>query len=198
MSQDDGLSPRAEETISLPLKIENQGIVYQDKYRKIEKIRAVFDSFIKDFFVSDFGEKAAVIVVKNDSVLFVKQYRLLVNSISYEIPGGSVNAKEKPEDAAVRECLEETGFKCVNLRALLNFNLDLEYTKNYTHIFYSDDVENMPGSDGRYAWIPIRDCMNMIFAEKISDCLSIISIFAYWTKVNRQGFFSHINQVSDA
>ena len=181
------IQPQIEETVLLPSKIEHQGIVYQDKYKKIEKIHAIFETFTKEYFVSDFGPKAAIVVVRGDQVLFIKQYRLLLNGISYEIPGGSMKENENPKEAAIRECLEETGIKCVDLKPLVNFHPDFEYTKNYTHIFYTNQIENMPINDSRHVWIPLRDCTNMIFSEKISDCLSIISILAYWTKVKNKG-----------
>ena len=176
-----------EETILRPSKIEHKGIVYQDKYKKIEKIHAVFDTFTKEYFVSDFGPKAAVVVVKKGQILFIKQYRLLINDISYEIPGGSMKEDENPRDAAIRECFEETGIQCLDLKPLINFHPDFEYTKNHTHIFYTENVEYISTDNSRQAWIPFRDCLDMIFAEKISDCLSIISILAYCIKVKNKG-----------
>ena len=96
---------------------------------------------------------------------------------------------ENPRDAAVRECFEETGIRCLDLKPLINFHPDFEYTKNYTHIFYTEDVEDIPNDNSRYVWISLQDCLSMIFAEKIADCLSIISILAYWTKVKNKGGF---------
>lgn len=177
--------PQIEETILLPSKIEHKGIVYQDKYKKIEKIHAIFDSFTKEFFVSDFGPKAAIMIVRNDHVLLIKQYRLLINGISCEIPGGSVNANEDPADAALRECFEETGLRCSYLTPLISFHPDYEYTKNHTHIFYTEHVSNELKEDKRHAWVPLRDCLDMIFSGEISDCLSIIAIFAYWMKIKQ-------------
>ena len=186
MSENSELEPQIEETTLLPSKIEHQGIVYQDKYKRIEKIHAQFHGFRKEYFVADFGEKAAVVIVKNGAVLLIRQYRLLLNGLSYEIPGGGVNENETPRDAAVRECLEETGFKCQNLKPLINFNPDLEYTKNYTHVFQEEHVEDISNNDNRYVWVSLKNCINMIFTGKISDSLSIISIFAYCTKVNNK------------
>lgn len=42
-------------------------------------------------------------------VILVRQYRYAVNRWLWELPAGSVNAGEKPEAAARRECHEEIG-----------------------------------------------------------------------------------------
>jgi 8-oxo-dGTP pyrophosphatase MutT (NUDIX family) len=169
-----------EETTQLPIKVENLGIVYEDKYKKIEKIHAHFEGFSKEYLVSVFEDKSAIVVVKGNDVLLVRQYRLFADGLSYEIPGGLLNPKETPQDAALRECFEETGVKCKNPRLLINYNPDLEYTRNYTHVFYTDEIEQVPTENlGKFVWIPLEECIKMIFEKKISDSLSLISILSY-------------------
>ena len=169
-----------DETTSLPLTIKSQGIVYEDDYKKIEKITAEFNGFSKDYFVSDFGEKAAVLVFRDNCVLLTRQYRLLINKLSYEVPGGKVNSGESPEEAAKRECFEETGVHCSALKPLITYDPDLEYTRNHTHVFYTHDVKNarIQISD-KYKWLPYNDCLEMIEQGIITDSLSIITLLAY-------------------
>ncbi|HET7607263.1 MAG TPA: NUDIX hydrolase, partial [Gammaproteobacteria bacterium] len=47
---------------------------------------------------------------RNEAVL-VRQYRHGSQSITLEIPGGLVDPGEDPATAALRECLEETGYR---------------------------------------------------------------------------------------
>jgi 8-oxo-dGTP pyrophosphatase MutT (NUDIX family) len=178
-----------DETLLLPLEIESQGIVYEDKYKKIEKISAKFEEFNKVFFVSDFGEKAAVLVIRNNCILMARQYRLLINNLSYEIPGGKVNSNECPEEAAARECLEETGIYCKNLKPLITYDPDLEYTRNHTYVFYTDDVDHElpPSIDSSHVWLRFDKCLEMIYQGDISDSLSILTILAYQVKKDHSG-----------
>ena len=172
-----------DETTLLPLTINSQGIVYEDDYKKIEKIRAEFNGFTKEYFVSDFGEKAAILVIRNNYVLLVRQYRLLINRLSYEVPGGKVDNGENPEETAIRECFEETGVRCSNLKPLISYDPDLEYTRNHTHVFYTHDAENAQTQlSGKHIWLPFNDCFKMIDQEIITDSLSIITILAYKVK----------------
>ena len=172
-----------DETTSLPLTIKSQGIVYEDDYKKIEKITAEFDGFSKVYFVSDFGEKAAVLVFRDNCVLLTRQYRLLINKLSYEVPGGKVDNSEDPEDTAIRECFEETGVRCSNLKPLIAYDPDLEFTRNHTHVFYTHHTENSQTQlSGKHKWLPFNDCLNMIEQGIITDSLSIITLLAYKVK----------------
>jgi len=173
------------ETVSMPKSIESHGFVYEDRFKTIERITAKFGGFTKEYFVSDFGEKAAVLAIKNNDVLLARQYRLLINRLSYEVPGGKVDDGERPEDAAIRECFEETGVRCTNLKLLVSYDPDLEYTRNHTHVFYTDEIEDEQAQkSGMHKWIPFNDCLKMIEQGIISDSLSIITILAY--KVNNR------------
>ena len=114
------------ETVSLPLSIEPQEIVYQDRNQRIRRVLARFDGFSKEYYVSDHGQRAALVAVRNGEVLLVRQYRLLINGLSYEIPGGRIDENEAPEAAAIRECLEETGIRCLNAKSLIGYHPSLD------------------------------------------------------------------------
>ena len=168
------------ETTSLPKSIKSHGLVYSDNFKRIERITAKFDSFNKEYFVSDFGEKSAVLVICDKNILLVRQYRLLINGLSFEVPGGKVDDGETPESSAVRECMEETGVMISNLKPLIEYDPDLEYTKNHTYVFYSEEVEKKNLTKKiDYEWVPFHKCLKMIKTGVITDSLSIIAIMAY-------------------
>ena len=174
------------ETTYLPLDIKPKEIVYQDRNQKIERIIAYFDGFEKEYFVSDHGKRAALLAIRKGKVLLVRQYRLIINDLSYEIPGGRIDENEKPEEAAIRECFEETSVKCSNLKPLLSYHPCLDIWKNHTRIFLSEEFGQLPDDDSdRHLWIPLRRCIEMIFSEKIVDSLSIIALTVYQTKINK-------------
>ena len=175
-----------DETTLLPLSIEPQELVYQDRNQEIHRVVARFDGFSKEYFVSDHGQRAAVLVVRGGDVLLVRQYRLLINGLSYEIPGGRVGEGETPEAAAARECLEETGIKCSDLRPLIGYHPSLDIWKNYTHVFYSEELRAVEDKPDQRVWIPLVRCIEMIFAQQIADSLSIVALLAYHTLRARQ------------
>ena len=166
------------ETTQIPKKIISKGIKYSDKYCKIENFKADFGSFHKDYLLVHYSKKASIVLVKNNKILMTKQYRLLINKLSLEVPGGALEKKEKPSQAAKRECLEETGIKCKNLKPLVQYFTALEYIKNYNYIFFTNkfDIKNIKPN---CVWVPLKNCLKMIKNKKIHDSLSIISILYY-------------------
>lgn len=175
------------ETTALPLSIEPQEIVYHDKNQTIQRVVAQFKGFSKEYFVSDHGRRAAVVAVRNGEVLLVRQYRLLINGLSYEVPGGRVDEKETPAAAAIRECLEETGVQCKNLKPLIGYHPSLDIWKNHTYIFYSEEVKEIAeDSSEQQLWVPLECSIEMVFQQQIVDSLSIVALLAYQTLLNRR------------
>ena len=168
-----------DETLLLPLRIKTGEIVYRDRNQTISRVTAHFDGFSKEYFISDHGQRVAVLVVSDNDVLLVRQYRLLINGLSYEIPGGRLDEGETLEGAAARECLEESGVRCWNLKPLVNYHAGLDTWKNYTHTFLSEESEEVSNHKDQRVWIPLPRCIEMVFGQQIVDSLSIIALLAY-------------------
>jgi 8-oxo-dGTP pyrophosphatase MutT (NUDIX family) len=115
----------------------------------------------------------------------VRQYRLLIDALSWEIPGGRIEDAETPEQAAVRECFEETGLECRNLEPLLSFHPGLDTMHNPTFVFHSNQFEETANfqMDSHEVvhreWVPLDECISRIFDNQIVDSLSIVSLLAY-------------------
>lgn len=165
--------------------------VYQDRNREIHRVLADFGAFTKEYLVVESGHRAALLVVRDSSCMLVRQYRLLINGLSWEIPGGKVDDGETPEAAAIRECLEETGLLCRSIKPLLVFHPGLDSYHNPTHLFYTDQYasETVPEANPREvvsrSWVPIPRCLDMIFGGEIVDSLSIVAILSYQTWLGR-------------
>src|SRR5471032_2711520 len=71
---------------------------------------------VDDYYVLEYPDFAgAVAITEDNKVLMVQQYRQAAGVVSLEIPGGVIDAGEKPLDAIKRELLEETGYTFENV-----------------------------------------------------------------------------------
>ncbi len=82
-----------------------------------------------------------VILCKNNSILLIKHRY----DDFWVLPGGGIKTNEKPKDAAIREILEETNIKILNLNSLVKLGIYLNNQnrkKDLVHVFTSKNNEN--------------------------------------------------------
>jgi ADP-ribose pyrophosphatase len=180
----------------IPLRIGPRRLVYQNLYQQIYSVSAEFETFTKEIFISDYGQRAGLLYIRGDEVLLVRQYRMLVHQLAWEIPGGKVDHGEDPEDAAIREGLEEARLRCHSLRPLLHLHPGLDTCDNPTFVFYTDDFEEAyPDSRNlsevcERVWVPLDQCLKMIFTARIVDSLTIAALLAYHTRKHHPELFT--------
>jgi ADP-ribose pyrophosphatase len=83
-------------------------------------------------------------VDQNGNILLVRQYRHAVDRELLEIPAGSIDPGETPEQAATRELREETGYKPGKLEGLGGFYAAPGYCTEYLHFFRATRLEKSP------------------------------------------------------
>jgi 8-oxo-dGTP pyrophosphatase MutT (NUDIX family) len=169
-------------------------VVYRNRYKHIYRVEADFGDYKKEYFVTDGGVRSGMLAVKDDSALLVRQYRFIINDWAWEIPGGNVDEGESPEEAAVRECLEETGSLCFNPHLLIKYHVSLDSNYNPTYIFYAHEIAREMDMSKQHvneinscSWIPFEDCLRMVDNGEIVDSFSIIALTNYQRSIRGDG-----------
>jgi len=89
---------------------------------------------------------AVVLVPVDDAgrILFVRQFRVGSNSDLLELPAGTLNPGEPPEECAAREIREETGYAARELQKIGSFYLTPGYSDEFLHIFLARGLYPAP------------------------------------------------------
>lgn len=71
-----------------------------------------------NFHVIEATDFVSVLPIIENDIILVRQYRPAINEYHTELPAGGINDGELPEQTAVRELKEETGYIAKNLELL--------------------------------------------------------------------------------
>lgn len=167
-------------------------IVYRNRYQRIARVRADFPDLTKEYFVTEFGERVGIVPIRKDTVLLVRQYRLIPRGLSWEIPGGGLDTGEDPAAAARRECREEAGIAIRSLVPLLSYHLGLDTRWNPTYLFYSDEFDELPhfpakGEVVERVWVSLPCVREMIRRGEIQDSMSLLALMALQMRLQDTG-----------
>ncbi len=89
------------------------------------------------------GAVAIVAVTPEERLVLVRQYRYAAGRFLLEIPAGTLEPGEAPEETARRELREETGYTAKNLRSLGSFFSAPGFCDEVIHLFEAQGL--LPG-----------------------------------------------------
>lgn len=122
---------------------------------------------------------AGVVVVRPDrGLLMIWRHRFMPDTWGWEIPGGGIERGETPENAARRECLEETGWSVTGpVSHLSSHHPAVGVLKQTLHVFLADDADYLGGpadvnEAARVEWRPIDQVVADLRDGVISDGFS--------------------------
>jgi ADP-ribose pyrophosphatase len=127
---------------------------------------------------------AAIVPLMNEGegeekeVLLVEQYRKAVESKTLEIPAGTLEEGESPEDCASRELIEETGFQASKLNKLMEVYPSPGFSSEIIHIFVASGLKKVSNAE---AELPIRfvrlsELLTKIRKGEIKDGKTVIGV----------------------
>jgi 8-oxo-dGTP pyrophosphatase MutT (NUDIX family) len=80
-------------------------------------------------------------ITTDGQIVLIRQYRHGAQRVTLEIPGGLVDPGEDPAEAAMRECLEETGYRARHAEPLGIVNPNPALFANRLYGYFATGVE---------------------------------------------------------
>jgi 8-oxo-dGTP pyrophosphatase MutT (NUDIX family) len=124
-------------------------------------------------------------ITKDGRVVLVRQYRHGSGRVTLEIPAGLVDPGEDPLRAALRECLEETGYRASNAVSLGVVNPNPALFSNRLYAYLATDVEpvsaiqNFGTEQTEVVLMPVAKLPELILKGDIDHALVVATLWRY-------------------
>ena len=131
------------------------------------------------------GAVVVLPLLEGDKILMVYQYRPGPNKWIYELPAGTLEPGEDPEEAAQRELEEETGYRASVLRKLFSAYSSPGVSTEILHMFVAEKLERTGSprpEKGEYlkpVAVSYTESLEMINRGEIVDAKTIALILFY-------------------
>ena len=128
------------------------------------------------------GAAAIVPFLDAENIILVKQYRYSIASDLLEIPAGTLEPGENPEHCAKRELEEETGYRCRQLKKILECYIAPGYSTEKIHFFVARELapSTMKTEEDENISVqvmPINEALWKIRQGEIQDAKTVCAIY---------------------
>ena len=126
----------------------------------------------------------AVVVIAQpapDELVLVRQHRHAIGEDTWEVCAGGIDPGETPEQAAVRELREETGFRARSVQRLWSAYSAPGFCNELLHFFHTDSWDiGEPEPDAEeeieVATFPLKRVMEMIERDELRDAKTQVAV----------------------
>ncbi len=155
---------------------------------KVERSTAIspFDGLPQEFYRIHTPDWAQVLpITPHGEAVLVRQYRHGSKRTTIEIPGGLIDPGEDPAMAALRECLEETGYRAPVAVPLGVVNPNPALFTNRLYAFVAQGAElvqaiqNNGTEQTEVLLVPVRDLHGMLVRGEIDHALVAALLWRY-------------------
>jgi ADP-ribose diphosphatase len=165
--------------------IEKSDLIYKGKIFDLKVDHILYKSGNKGVRETAVHAGGAVVVpLKNDGkIIFVSQFRYPINDRVIELPAGKLDKGEDPQECAIRELEEETGYKTNRIDKLASIATTPGFCSEILHIFLARNLT--PGNhkreegeqDMKIMEYVFGEAQNLILSGKIYDAKTITGIY---------------------
>lgn len=124
----------------------------------------------------------AIVPLLGENIVLIEQYRRAVDEILYEIPAGLVKKEEDPQQAALRELREETGYQAHKIRKISEAFTSPGYSTEKIEYYLAWDLAKIgqaceEDEEINVKEISLKKALDWIKEGRIRDNKTIVGIF---------------------
>ncbi len=152
----------------------------------------ILDLFVDDVLLPDgttsvrelvrHNRASAIVALDEDgNIILEEQFRYPHNAVLKEIPAGKCEKDEDPQDTALRELEEETGYKAHHIEKLGEFYPTVAYSDEIIYLYLATELEKTKqhldaGEALDFYKVPFSEAVEMVKDGRIKDGKSVAAI----------------------
>ena len=130
------------------------------------------------------GAVAVIPMVDPDHVCLIRNFRMAVGQTLVELPAGTLEAGETPQQTAARELSEETGYRAARWSPLHAFYVSPGILDEKIHLFVAEELSPMPaarqpGEEIENLVLPWDEAVQMVRDGRIHDAKTLVGLLIY-------------------
>ena len=157
--------------------------VYEGRLLKVrvETVRVRGGQTVTRDVIEHPGSVSILPIDDEDQVLLVRQYRPAVAQTLLEIPAGTLEPGESPEETALRELREEIGMRAERLRAIGSYYLVPGYSSELMHAYVASGLSSAPlprdlDEEIRLESIPFTELVKQVSRGDLRDVKTVSAV----------------------
>jgi len=172
-------------------KILDTKILLSNKYMTLKSEDLLFERrnngkleiLRKEYYFVDYPDFVTCVVIKDDKILVIKQYRHPVRGINVEFVAGMIEKGEEPYETAIKELREEAGIVPNNLVFLGKCKPFPGQNTNLCYVYLVSDFSEKESELEPYesftglisSWIPISEFKKKIKSGEFNDGVMLMA-----------------------
>ncbi len=133
------------------------------------------------------GAVAILATTDQDKVVLVRQYRYAIGQFTLELPAGKLEAGEDPQQAALRELAEETGYNAREVHHALTFYSTPGFSDEMMHLYEAhhlvDGAQHTDDDEFVDCLVASRaEVSSWITQGKIVDAKTLVGLYRWLAK----------------
>ena len=117
-------------------------------------------------------------------VCLIRNYRMTVGETLLELPAGTLDAGEDPDETARRELTEETGYRASRWEKLLEFYMSPGILTEKMHLYLATDLtagsaDLEPEEEIQTQLTSWEDAMKLVDSGQIHDAKSLVGLMLF-------------------
>lgn len=165
---------------------------------RVGEVRLANHQIDKREIIEHLGGIGLIPMLDDRSIIFVRQYRISINKVTLELPGGRLEPGDTPEKRALHELEEEVGYKAGQIVPITSFYPSTGFSNEKRFIFLATGLQKTQQSldwdeDLRLEILPFDTAKEKLLKGEFEDANTIISLYGLLNYL--QGITNNSRQV---